>query len=65
MLVARASLTGVEVQFQIGVTTRDIADRCNGLVGKRCAAEIGVNNDAGRIDRPTKTADPPLEQIGA
>ena len=58
-LRARSASTGREVEFQIAISRRDLGDRRNRFGGERGAAEIGVQNDSGCVDRSTQSAPPP------
>jgi len=48
--VTVASLSGLQIVFQIGVGAGDIPDCLNGLFRKGGPADIGVKDDTGRVD---------------
>src|SRR5438093_10611705 len=55
MSVTRAALAGVEVELQVRVTLRDRGHRLDRLIRQRRAAEVRVDDDAGRVDdRPQR-----------
>ncbi len=48
--VARSPPPGLQIVFQIGIADRHSVHRPPGLGAKRCAAQVGVDDDAGGVD---------------
>ena len=50
VVLARAALAGAEVELEVGVAVRGARHRLARGGGQRCAAEVRVDDDAGRVE---------------
>ena len=52
VLLAAPAGAGSEIELKVRITARGPEDRLGGAVGQRCSSQVGVNDDAGRVDHP-------------